>query len=319
MAKPADKLQEQAKDIYEKVNAAVGSGSAENLPEWNCQLQTSPSNEQWTVGELFTMSCSGPNAEFLSTNLQFDQKAKDKAYQIRILEVSEQSENSLTLQATTYNPGNHQMEELYIMDQGKPVVKVKPFTLPVKSVITKQPAQSYGPIMAMKMAYPVWLWGVLFAVVVAGVSFVIFRMRRRSQMRKVFEELQQHNTALGAFNQFNKDLRLLGRQYIFGKGTEWEESKKVRYVESLDEIFRMYVLREFFVPALDWNTNLVVRTISKKDRKRYPAYGESLRKFLKELDRAKNDTNKLKNHDCKQLTQMAKRVSQSIWRVRKEK
>ena len=79
----------------------------------------------------------------------------------------------------------------------------------------------------------------------------------------------------------------------------------------------MYLLREFYIPALDWNSSHVVRSLSKEDKKRFNAYGSGLKKFLSELDRARKDSEKIQVHDCKQLTQMAKKVSQDIWKVRK--
>ena len=275
------------------------------LPKWNCRVEGQPKDQQWTVGEVFHLDCEGPSVEFLSTELQFKHK-EEQTYALRILEVEKQSENSLSLQVTAYNAGNLQLDESSIMDQKVPMLKVEPITLQVKSVIQDPAQKPFGPILAMKLAYPNWLWIALGGAVLILAFFSIFRWRRKRQMLKVIEELKQHNTALGAFNQFNKDVRTLGRQYIFGKKEDWSETKRKQYVENLDEAFRMYLLREFYIPALDWNTNLVVRTISKQDKKEAKIYSDDLRKFLKEIDRAKSDTEKLKMHDCKQLTQMAK-------------
>jgi len=90
-------------------------------------------------------------------------------------------------------------------------------------------------------------------------------------------------------------------------------------VQSLDEIFRMYLLREFFVPALDWDSSLTLKTLSKQDKKRFFRYGHELKRVMQELDQAKKDSDKLKSQDCKQLTQMTARVSQQIWKARKMK
>lgn len=286
-----------------------------HLPTWNCRVEGGPKNQQWTVGETFHLKCDGPSAKFLSTDLQF--KLPEKAqYQLRILETEKQSDNSLYLLVTSYNAGNHNLSDLYIMDQGEEVVKVEPLILQVKSVLEKPDQKPFGPIMAMKLTYPQWIWVVLLGVLVVTFLFSVFRLRRRIQMKRVIEELKQHNTALGAFNQFNKDFRQLGRHYIFGS-EEWSAEKKEKYIAGLDEVFRMYLLREFFVPALDWKSKLVLKTISHQDKKRFGVYGDELQKFINELDRAKSDTDKLRVHDCKQLTQMAKRVTQNIWKVRK--
>jgi hypothetical protein len=286
------------------------------LPKWNCRVDGTPKDQQWTVGEIFYLICEGPTTRFSSTNITFKEEEKS-GFELRALEVTKQTDNALEMRATTYVAKPHEFKELKILDSGKEVALVEPFTLPVKSVITQPDQKPYGPMGPVALAYPMWLWVVLGAVVVLGVFFGLFRMNRRAQMRRVIEELKQHNTALGAFNQFNKDLRVLGRQYIFSDTKGWSDQKKSQYIENLDEIVRMYLLREFYVPALEWNSNLVVKTISKQDKKRFSRYGQDLQKFLKEMDRAKKDGEKVQTHDCKQLTQMAKRVTQSIWKVRR--
>lgn len=286
------------------------------LPTWNCRVEGKPKDQQWTVGEVFILNCEGPTTEILSTKLSFKEEGKS-GYELRVLKVDKLSDNALIMQATSYVPTQHNFNKLFLLDQGTEVVKIEPFALSLKSVIKDPKQKLIGPIGPIKMAYPTWLWVVLASIVLITAFWGVFRLSRRRQMRKVIEELKQHNTALGPFNQFNKDVRTLGRQYIFGSEDSWSAQQKERYIESLDEVFRMYLLREFFVPALDWNTGLTLKTISKQDKKRYGRYGQDLQKFLKELDRARAESQKLRVHDCKQLTQMAKKVTQEIWKVRK--
>jgi hypothetical protein len=294
----------------------VGTKDLSQLPLWNCRIDGTPKEAQWTVGEVYAMLCEGTSVNFLSTELQFKNK-ENAEYQIRILDVEKQTENSLTLKATSYNTGQLNMDQLYIADQGVEVLKVTPLQLNVKTLIEQPEQKPFGPIMALKMSYPSWLWMSFVGVLLISLFFTLFKLRRRTQMKKVVEELKQHNTALGSFNQFNKDIRTLSRQYVFGGKQSWPVEKKIKYVESLDQIFRMYLLREFIVPALDWNTNLILKTIAKYDKKRFDQYSEDIKSYLKELDRAKVDYEKLKDHDCKQLTQMALKTTQSIWKVRK--
>jgi hypothetical protein len=308
-----DALQE-APNLQNKVEAV--SEAQTELPQWKCRVEGKPSDEQWTVGETFVLNCEGPTVEFASTELTFQEKDKT-GYELRILEVEKQTENHLILQATSYVPQAHQFKDLQIQDQGHSVARVEPFQLPVKSVITNPNQKPYGPAGAVTLSYPTWLTLVLVAALLGSFIYWIFWFRRRRQMRGVIEELKQHNTALGAFNQFNKDLRVLGRKHIFGDDKHWSEQAKQRYIENLDEIFRLYLLREFYVPALDWSSGPTLRSIAKQDKAFYPRYGAELSKCLKELDRAKEDVQKLQAHDCQQLTQMTKKVTQAIWRLRK--
>ena len=210
----------QAKDIEADPSPVADSSGTDpsvqpeitssDIPDWNCRVEGSPKEEAWTVGEIFNLHCEGPTAKFLSTELAFKSKKKgdvDSGYRLHILEVIKQTDNSLDMKMTSYIPANYNFDKLAITDQKVEVVTVAPFALNVKTVITNPQQKPFGPIMALKMQYPMWLWVSLVLVAVVSVFFGLFRMNRRNQMRKVIEELKQHNTALGAFNQFNKDVR----------------------------------------------------------------------------------------------------------------
>lgn len=302
--------------------ASEGSGTEDvgkTLPFWTCQIESSPRDGEWTVGEIIPLSCEGPRVTFESSELQFAHADPLQNYSLKILEVENQTANSLQLKVTTYTTGANAFKATVLMDKGRPVLQVESLMIPTQSVIEKPDQKPYGPITAFKLGYPLWLWISFAAVLVVFLFFGLFRLRRKVQMKKVIDELQQHNTALGAFNQFNKDIRQLGRNYIFGEQKAWSEEKKYRYVQSLDEIFRMYLLREFFVPALDWESSLTLKTLAKQDKRRFQRYGHDLKRVMQELDQAKKDSDKLKSQDCKQLTQMAAQVSQQIWKARKMK
>ncbi|MCJ8277685.1 MAG: hypothetical protein HRT44_09150 [Bdellovibrionales bacterium] len=307
------KALEKAQQMVDQVKPESNS-AANDLPKWVCRVEGTPQEAQWTVGEVFHLECEGASVEFNSTDIHF-QHAKEQLYALKVLEVDQQSSNSLSLKATSYQPGTHNFKALVIAEKGDPKVVMEPLQLNVKSVITDPQQKPFGPISAMKLSYPMWLWVSLGVIVLGAAFWGLFRLRRSAQMKKVIEELKQHNTALGPFNQFHKDLRTLRRKNIFTD--KWSDAKKERYVESLDEIFRMYLLREFFIPALDWSSKLIVKEISKSDKKRFSKYGDDLQGLLKELDRAKADIDNVKVHGCQQLTGMAVKVSQNMWQTRK--
>lgn len=284
------------------------------LPRWVCRVEGNPQDNQWTVGEVFYLECEGPQVDFQTSNLKF-QLPEGQEYALQILSVVKQSGNALSLKATTYKAGVHDFKDLPLAEGESSKFVMEPLQLSVKSVIQDPQQKPYGPIMAMKLSYPVWLWFILLAFVLLWAFYGIFRFRRNVQKKKVIEELKQHNTAIGAYNQFNKDLRTLRRKNIFTEN--WNQEKKQKYIESLDEIFKMYLLREFYVPALDWNSKLILKEISKDDKRRFAGYQDTLKKFLKEMERAKSDVEKVQVHDCKQLTQMALRTTQTVWQKRR--
>lgn len=307
---------DQIEKAMDKADSLVNSAQKENptLPKWVCRVDGAPQDGQWTVGEVFHLECEGTRVQFGSTDIKFKLSEKQD-YALNVLAVDKQTENSISLKATSYRPGNHNLEDVQVVESGVGKFVMEPIQLQVKSIIKDPKQKPFGPILAMKLAYPIWLW-VILGLVVLGLAFWgVFRFRRNAQMKKVIEELKQHNTALGSFNQFHKDLRTLRRKNIYTD--KWPVEKKERYIESLDEIVRMYILREFYIPALDWNTNLIVKEISRSDKRRFSHYGSSLKKLLNELDRAKSDIEKVQVHGCEQLTLMAVKVSQEVWQKRK--
>ena len=241
------------------------------------------------------------------------------AYLLHILKAVKLESNEAIFEATSYRVGKVDLAEVVAAIGDEQKFRLSGLVIPVKSVMdpAKPQKQPFGPIGPMKLSYPNWLWFSLLATVLLIIGWGVFSFRRREQKKKVLEELKKHNTALGPYNQFNKDLRNLGRSYIFSHHKKWQDGDVEKYVTNLDEIFRMYLLREFVIPALDWKTNLVVKQIKKSDKKRWSGYGDSLFKLLKELDRAQKDANKVKMEDCQQLTQIARRVTQNIWQSRK--
>lgn len=294
----------------------VVSGASEDLAIWNCSIEGTPNDNQWTVGEVFNLQCEGPTVALSGQGLTL-KLPEQQIYTLHLLDVIDQTDNKVLFKVTSYRPGEHKVQELKITEAGVPKIQVEPFVFPVQSVIKDPGQKPYGPIMAFQIAYPQWLWITLVVSAIILVFGLLFRTYRRSQMRKVLEALKEHNTALGAFNQFNKDIRILTRENLFDQKNGWSQEQKKRYIESLDQIFRMYMLREFIVPALDWGDRLILKTIAKQDRRHFTQYSTDLAKLMAELKRAQKDQDKVQVHDCKQLTQMAQKVTQTIWRLHK--
>ena len=289
-----------------------------DIPKWNCRLDSQPKNGSFTVGEIFILVCEGESVQFDSSEISF-LTYKKNAYLLNILKAVKIESNEAIFEATSYRVGKVDLGEVVAAVNNQQKFRLGGLIIPVKSVMNpaKPQKEPFGPIGPMKLSYPQWLWFSIVGLLLAVVGWSVFSFRRREQRKKVLEELKKHNTALGAYNQFNKDLRTLSRKHIFSHHQKWQPEDIEKYVTNLDEIFRMYLLREFVIPALDWKTNLVLKQIKKEDKKNWQGYGDSLFKLLKELDRAQTDLNKVKMEDCQQLTQIARRVTQSIWQKRK--
>jgi|GEM_PF-1661016 len=309
-----DALSEEEEDEEVDVHVVTAKPEVlEELPSWNCRVDTPPKSEgSFTVGEKFVLICSGETVDFNRGKIHF-QMPEPLLYAIKILTVDRVKPNELLFTATSYLAGQHDLKGLVIVEDMQEKLTVTPLVLNVRSLIKDPKQKPYGPQRALALTYPPWLWISLLAFGLFIVFFVLFRLHRRAQKLRVLEGLKLHNSALGAYNQLNKDLRQLNRSYVFSKHREWTSEKTKTYMGELDSFFRLYLLREFIVPATEWKSSLVIKEIQKSDRKSFSAYGSMLTKYLKELDRAKGSIDKLGMEDCQQLTQLARRVSQKIW------
>lgn len=292
--------------------------SEDAVPEWSCRVDSAPSDSKgFTVGERFTLLCEGERADFSKGDLFF-QLPESLLYALRVLDVEEATSNKVVLTVTSYMAGSLDLKDLYFAEDGVEKFKVKPFALAIQSVIQNPEQKPFPPRTALRLGYPLWVKIAGGSLVFLFLLALFYRWYRKEQKQRTINNLRKHSSALGAYNQFNKDLRGVGRNYIFSSHKPWDQNQVKEYLEKLDTLFRMFILREFLVPANQWSSSAVVKEIKKYDKSRFPRYGSHLAKLLKELDRARKVEDQVSMEDCKQLTLLSRKVSQKIWLVRKE-
>ena len=107
----------------------------------------------------------------------------------------------------------------------------------------------------------------ILAAVLAG-WFLIF-LRRHFQRKNLEKNIRKFESPLGSYHQFSKDLRLLKRGVVFSETVSWSEAQTKEYIDKLDEIYRMYILREYIVPALKWSPGQIAKHLHKKFKKEF--------------------------------------------------
>ena len=268
------------------------------------------------MGEKFTLLCEGERVEFGQGKMHF-QMPEELLYAIRILSMDKVTSNEVLMTATTYLVAQSQLKGVVFVEDGVEKFAVKPFRISSQTVIKEKREKPFPARVGAKMGYPSWLKYILGFILLIFILVFLFSLNRRAQRRGVLEKLQLHNSAIGGYNQYNKDLRALVRGNVVSEHKPWSLEQSQNYLEKLDELFRMFLLREFVVPATDWKSSLVVKEIHKNDKKRFPGYGKLLQQYLDELDRAAGAKNRVTMSDCQQLTLLGRKVSQKIWLARK--
>lgn len=275
------------------------------VPVWTCSFADGPEAKlsDLTVGAKFALSCRG------DIPVEWDPKAappkitfakEEDAYALTVLKTGKLEAQAAEFVVTAYKPGKHEPEYIRILQGDKGFEAVKP-KWELKSVLKPdQKPQPFGPLGPFSVPLPIWVWvtAVLTLVVVA---LSVWRFVRRSrQRRRMLEDLKRHRTAMSPLHQFYRDARLLRRRLHTAKS----EAEIKTIATDLEREFRLFVLRRFEVPALDWTDSEILRDVRKRHRKTYASASEPLRRALRELSRMRAQATP-SVHDVEQLHRMS--------------
>ncbi|MCB9073359.1 MAG: hypothetical protein H6623_07035 [Bdellovibrionaceae bacterium] len=303
-----------------------------NLPEWQCQITTPPKNPSgYTVGEIFTLSCNGnalagtteskQNSEGVTLTLKPPVKiklAENFDYAVVLLKPLELGENKLTYEATAYRAMKSQFPFLEFVDSSGQGFISQPMELNVASILDTQnpPKAPYGPIGAMPMPWPMWIFFMGFIMAMVLMGWLAIFLRHRIQKRNLEKNIRKFQSPMGSYHQFQKDLRLLKRGVLFSSRSDWQPGQVQNYIAALNEHVRMFLLREFIVPATTWSTRQTLGEIRQKAKNDYHRFRLPLRQALAELDRAQSSYEKMSSQDCEQLTHIASQAVDSVWKYK---
>lgn len=282
----------------------------------NCQFDFQGRNEQspLTVGDRFTLACDGEMSAELKPTAQFEFQDANKKYTLHILEVQEATNRNFKLIVASYKPGEH-TDTLKIND-GEQSLITNELKWKVESVL--QPNQkpqmvvSRGPYF---IDYPSWLWFSIAGIVLAVAAIIVFIFYRRRRRQRLMQELEQFKTMLSPIGQFSKDIRKTVRELSSKKPIDAAGPQVVQ----LDRDFRLYLIRELMVPALQVTDTQLIREIKKSHRAIYEHYQSDFRRVLSELTKAKNDQDKVKVKDGEDLSFLTRKLAENIYDMRRKK
>lgn len=285
-----------------------------NKPEWQCELTKPPADPQvgYTVGEVFTLSCHGQELDLVEPlRVELSEEAQ---YGVVLLKKLELTKTKMSFEATSYRAAKIKYPYLHIVDgKGNGFVS-QPLEITLGSVLPNPPPQQiYGGIGPFVMSWPIWLFFTLAVLFILGAGWTAIFLKRRFQRKSLEKNIRKFLSPLGSYHQFSKDIRKLRSGVLFSSRHEWSKAQTENYLNDLDEHFRMFLLREFIVPATTWSSRQILKEIRPKAKHSYHLFKDSLRKTLQELDRAKTSQEQLQSSDCDQLTKIAVKTVDTIW------
>lgn len=287
------------------------------LPIWNCEFQQStepagPELNALTVGSLFVLKCEGDiavnwNADPI--NVLFAKK--DDAHTLAVIQPVLLEPNQFQALVSGYKAGEFAPEFVRIV-QGEQGFEFTQAKWQIQSVLKpNEPAEAYPPFGPWGMAMPLWV--IFVAVLVLGLfcTWLWRFLRRHSQRKKMLAELEKHKTAISPLHQFYRDARQLRRRIHQARADD--ELKSIS--QNLDREFRLYILRQFQIPTLDWSDRAILEDLRKRHRKTFMQAGDPLKKVLRELRRlAAQDRVLLKDVEQMQLMSIdvAEKLDQAV-------
>lgn len=294
---------------------------------WVCNVQKAGVDEApsgplpgpMTVGEKFVVTCEGDTASLQKEKLIL-QLPKNEMFTLRLLRVQELTDNRCVLTVTSYKVGASTLKEVALSD-GTRAIGLDGIRFELSSVVNPQEnpeGKMFAPASPVALAWPMWIWLVCGAVLALLALWGLAAFRIRSQRRELLDELARHGTALTPYNQFNKDVRALGRQFPLAQTKAWTPEMATQFIEEVNRCFRWYLAREFIVPAFRWSPDAIIRELRRKHERLYQRIEAELRLALSELSKGLAAREKISALDGQQILDLCRKVADDVQRERRE-
>ncbi|MGE4132867.1 MAG: hypothetical protein AB7F86_14600 [Bdellovibrionales bacterium] len=289
------------------------------LPIWNCEAKPGVAPDgaelsELTVGAKFHLQCSGDIAVNWSQDPVVAVFGKnEEKYSIHILQADRLAPNAVDFTVTSYRAGDHKPEYVRFVQGENGFEWLKP-TWTVRSVLKQgeepKPFPSYGP---WSLSLPYWIFAAL-ALALAIVGYVVWRkVRKYNQRVALLAELQKHKTALSPIHQYYRDTRGISRR--LHNARQMEELATI--AQDLERNFKLYFLRRFQIPTLDWSDGQILRDLRHRHRKVYRGSGDDLRKALREI-RSLSGQKQILLKDLEQVQRLSLNVIEKADRAAEE-
>jgi len=277
--------------------------SAEGLPE-----------SELTVGRTFELSCSGLTvpADFKSDKAQFVLDEKNE-YAIKNLQTLEATATTLRMKVAAYRVGDWKFDEIKVTDSASTVslgsVQYSVHTVMPQDQTVNDP---YGPMGPMPISIPWFYFAIAIGLVVALVLQVSLYFRRRWQRQTLLQRSQSHFLTGDALHQFHFYARQWQRKYSFFNEATFVPADLKSCLDEIDFQLRIYLVRSFQIPALEWSARLILKDLKKINSEVFDSYGSGLKKILIEVNKMKSKPDSIQPKDVIQILDQSRRWVEKV-------
>lgn len=262
------------------------------MADLNCDIkipeQKSLDADDLTVGRTFLLQCHGSWPAGLDPQKVIPELAAPEKYRLKFLKGALTSDGA-QFEVTSYQPGPANFQKLVLKDGGKQV-ELGPIQFKVRSVLDPKqqpPPEPYGAFGPFAMGVP-WTWWAALGVIVAIVLTILgLKLRKVLQRRSVLKKLAEYDSPLSPSAEFHAKMRKLQRENVVFAGGSSTVAENQRLVSELDRYFRIFLMRRFRAPALQWGDRALLAEFNRVHGESFEEFVPTLRKFLKELSSAR--------------------------------
>lgn len=265
--------------------------------------------QELTVGRTFELSCSSlqlPDG-FQGEKAQFvlDEKSE---YAIKSLQVLEVTPTTLRMKAVSYKVGDWNLSELKLTDSVN-TISLGSLQYSVKSIMPQDQSivEPYGPMGPLSISIPWFYIAFALAVVLTILTRTILYFRRRWQKQTLLQRSQADFLTGTALHQFHFYCRQWQRKYAFFNEESADQHQLKACLDEIDFQFKIYLVRSYQIPALDWSSRLIIKDLKKRHKEVYQAQGLALQKILNETNKAKAAVSSLQAKDVIQILDHCRR------------
>lgn len=288
-----------------------------SLPVWSCKLNSQAQAGEFTVGEIAELTCSGEKpVEFGKGKLAIHFPDEYK-FSLHMYDLVDIKSNEITFKAVSYRVGKWDLSQMEILEDGTAKLKLSGIVYPVKSIQDPQKARKepFGPADPFLLSWPSYIYAVGFIVVALILGSIFLMITKNVRKRAWDRKVSKYDSPMQPYHQFQKDLRVIRREFDFTQNKKWDSGQIKKYIDELDKFFKLFVLREFRVPALDWKPKTVLREIKKRKKRKFYIFDKKLSQVFNELERAQKSPDLVRPEDCQKLMTLCRDTSTAIWKA----
>lgn len=317
---PSSDLSGQPSSGSEQPMGQSAESSAPTMKKWSCRLFDVDENQksldlppsQLTVGKLLSLDCEGQPVDWGSGSLRLV-KSQEQKYDLQLLKVMQQTDTQLRLLVTSWKSGDILFQDLHIRSDASEV-SLGEVRFQVASVLKSDATQEqkpFGPWGAISLPLPQYLW-----LAIAFLAFVLlavcgFVVRKRTLRRRFLMELEKHAIVGTAYNQFNKVLRSISRQY-FTKQSLWNSERALTCLADIERGMRWYLARELMLPVHRGSAKALMKQMNSAYPKIIKLVGKDINLAFVEFAQATTTKKNISIQDATQLIELCRKIADTV-------